>query len=350
MQIKKLSLITIFLVSTAFAVCPPLPIVSLTSNPSSVQSGGTSDLTWSSANADSCTASGSWTGIKSFAGLETVGPIAANSSYTLICTNIAGSGTATANVTVQPPPPPPGSNFGLEWPGDAHLTNIRRMLYWVSPPPAFPMTYIFQVYPRKKTNNHAYFTTFFWGTNGPFDCDWNYYGAHPYPVPAPSGPGRWESGSDCSDETAPGEVEWNRWFQQAVTSEKSGSHLLVSFYYDLPDTTKLVQNNGYLRSTPPNPAIVMGQSPDDGTGKSWGGYDGWEEFNGIIRGIQIYTTALTTTEIAQEIQAPMSTAAGFSSIWYLNLNPRPTDVTDKKGVGTPHNPLWEGTTALEATW
>ena len=246
-----------------------------------------------------------------------------------------------------PPPPLPGSVFGLEWPGDAHLTNIRRMLLWSNPPPAFPMTYIFKVFPRKKTNNHAYFTTFFWGTNGPFSCNWNYYGAHPYPVPAPSGPGRWESGSDCSDETAPGEVEWNRWFQQAVTAEQSGTHLLVSFYYDLPNTAKLVQNNGYLRSPPPNPAIVMGQSPDDGTGKSWGGYDGWEEFNGVIRGIQIYNCKLSLTDIQAEISQPLSTTQGQACIWYLNLNPRPTDVTDKKGIGTPNNPQWEGTTALE---
>jgi hypothetical protein len=43
----------------------------------------------------------------------------------------------------------------------------------------------------------------------------------------------------------------------------------------------------------------------------------------------------------------MSTAAGQNLIWYLNLNPRPSDVTDKKGVGTPHNPSWDGTTARE---
>jgi hypothetical protein len=43
----------------------------------------------------------------------------------------------------------------------------------------------------------------------------------------------------------------------------------------------------------------------------------------------------------------MSTTAGQNLIWYLNLNPRPSDVTDKKGVGTPHNPSWDGTTALE---
>ena len=45
--------------------------------------------------------------------------------------------------------------------------------------------------------------------------------------------------------------------------------------------------------------------------------------------------------------APQSTAAGRSLIWYLNLDPRPSDVTDKKTAGAPHNPLWDGTTARE---
>jgi len=30
-----------------------------------------------------------------------------------------------------------------------------------------------------------------------------------------------------------------------------------------------------------------------------------------------------------------------------NLNPRPSDVTDKKGTGTPNNPTWDSTTALD---
>jgi hypothetical protein len=90
----------------------------------------------------------------------------------------------------------------------------------------------------------------------------------------------------------------------------------------------------------------MGQAPDL-NGKSWGGYPGWEEFNGIIRGIQIYSGLLSLADIQSEIDKPKSTLAGQNLIWYLNLNPRPSDVTDKKGTGTAHNPSWAGTTALE---
>jgi hypothetical protein len=33
-------------------------------------------------------------------------------------------------------------------------------------------------------------------------------------------------------------------------------------------------------------------------------------------------------------------AAGSASIWYVNLNPTPTDISDKSGRG--HNPEWVG--------
>src|SRR3989304_2052907 len=47
--------------------CPPSfvpPTVSITASPSSIISGDFSTLTWSSANADSCVASGGWSGAK----------------------------------------------------------------------------------------------------------------------------------------------------------------------------------------------------------------------------------------------------------------------------------------------
>src|SRR4030081_3901583 len=86
--------------------------------------------------------------------------------------------------------------FGLDWPGDG---SVRRMLYWHNPFPIYDATYIFKVFPRKKTTgaNPRYYTTFFWGNDGTFTWDTGntantYYGAHPYPVPAPMGAGQWE--------------------------------------------------------------------------------------------------------------------------------------------------------------
>src|SRR5437867_1557351 len=76
-------------------------------------------------------------------------------------------------------------SYGLEWPGDG---AVRRMLYWHNPFPIYDATYIFKVYPRKKTSEDGdflYYTTFFWGNDGRFDWDSGnantYYGMHPYP-------------------------------------------------------------------------------------------------------------------------------------------------------------------------
>jgi hypothetical protein len=146
-------------------------------------------------------------------------------------------------------------------------------------------------------------------------------------------------------------VQWNRWYTQAFRAWRENSCTTHhEFYWDLPDTSKVLKASSndcnWARTNPPKPAIVMGQAPNVG-GYSWGGYAGWEEFNGIIRGIQIYHGLLSVNDILSEINAPQTTAAGQQFMWYLNLNPRPSDVADKKAGGTPHNPRWDGTTALE---
>jgi hypothetical protein len=72
---------------------------------------------------------------------------------------------------------------------------------------------------------------------------------------------------------------------------------------------------------------------------SWGGYAGFEEYKGIIRGFQFYDTLLTTGNVASELATPGS----IRTPWYLNLNPTPSDVTDKSG--NAHHGSWAGTTA-----
>jgi len=244
-------------------------------------------------------------------------------------------------------------SYGLEWPGDG---AVRRMLYWHNPFPIYDATYIFKVYPRKKTSGaYRYYTTFFWGNDGRFE--WNnglpntYYGAHPYPIPAPTGSGQWEISVNSNDYVTGTEVQWDRWYTQAFRAwRESPSITHHEFYWDWPNTSRVITQTvvdpRWANQNPPTPAIVMGQAPDF-NGASWGGYPGWEEFNGIIRGIQIYSGLLSLSDIQSEIDIPMSTTAGQNLLWYLNTDPRPGDVTDKKARGTPHNPSWAGTTALE---
>jgi hypothetical protein len=261
----------------------------------------------------------------------------------------------------------PAGSFGLEWDGTA---AERRMLFWSAPPAAFDATYLFKVHQRDQVrgvgDGSRYYTTFFHGQNGEFV--WgsayadSYYGAHPYPIPAPAGDGRWEISAgandfvDRDDGSSPF-VENGRWYSQAFVAEATGGDRRLRFYIDLPgvgaaDRITQVLSGPYVE--PPEPIICVGQAPDNGSGASWGGYSRWEEQNAIIRGIQIYASALTEAQILAleglETDAEVLAATadlGITSLWYLNMNPRPGDVTDKRGSGPPHDPSWDGTAAAE---
>ncbi len=86
--------------STAFNVLlaqTPAPTVTLAVNPTNVAAGTAATLTWSSANATACSASGSWSGTEATSGTQAVTPPSTGSySYTLTCTGNGGSGSATA--------------------------------------------------------------------------------------------------------------------------------------------------------------------------------------------------------------------------------------------------------------
>ncbi|MEO5635270.1 MAG: S8 family serine peptidase [Candidatus Paceibacterota bacterium] len=89
---------------TVNVVSPP-PTLSLSANPTSITSGQSSTLSWSSTNAASCTASGGWSGVKTTSGSELVAPTQ-TTSYTLSCTGTGGTVSQSATVTL---PSPSGS-------------------------------------------------------------------------------------------------------------------------------------------------------------------------------------------------------------------------------------------------
>jgi hypothetical protein len=94
--------------STATAVtlavtAPPAPAApTLTLAATSIALGNSTTITWSSATATSCTASGSWTGTLASSGTQTLTPAAAGSdTYTLTCANAGGTSPASsATLTV----------------------------------------------------------------------------------------------------------------------------------------------------------------------------------------------------------------------------------------------------------
>ncbi|HUO68754.1 MAG TPA: GDSL-type esterase/lipase family protein, partial [Gammaproteobacteria bacterium] len=92
----------------AVAVVGP-PTVSLAVSPATVASGGTTQLSWTTSSATSCTASGGWSGTKTPVGGETSSALSSNTAFTLTCTGVGGTGSdsKTVTVTAAPPPSPP---------------------------------------------------------------------------------------------------------------------------------------------------------------------------------------------------------------------------------------------------
>jgi len=78
------------------------PTVNISVAPTSIAAGGSATLTWSSTNATSCNASGSWIGTQPTSGTQSTGVMATAGSftYTLTCTGAGGTGSNSANLTV----------------------------------------------------------------------------------------------------------------------------------------------------------------------------------------------------------------------------------------------------------
>ena len=81
---------------------PPSPTVTLTVKPTSIQPGQSATITWSSTNATSCAASGSWSGAETLSGTASTGELttAGAYSYTLTCSGPSGSAAASGLLIV----------------------------------------------------------------------------------------------------------------------------------------------------------------------------------------------------------------------------------------------------------
>jgi len=98
----------------------PAPTITLSALPTTVSSGATSILTWTTKNTTSCTASGAWSGSELTAGSYTTPALKSTSTFTLSCTGAGGTSSANATVSVvilTPPPvaPPPVTTPGSVW-------------------------------------------------------------------------------------------------------------------------------------------------------------------------------------------------------------------------------------------
>lgn len=83
------------------------PTVDLKANnsdgPITIAYGSSATLSWNSTNANSCSASGGWSGSKSLSGSESTGNLTSSKIYTLTCTGSGGSSSDNVTVNVSPP-------------------------------------------------------------------------------------------------------------------------------------------------------------------------------------------------------------------------------------------------------
>jgi hypothetical protein len=93
------------------APAPPAPAVTLSASASSVTSGNTVTLTWSSQNATGCTASGAWSGTQATSGSVASAALVASSTFTLTCTGAGGSTAQSVTVGITAPSSSGGGLF-----------------------------------------------------------------------------------------------------------------------------------------------------------------------------------------------------------------------------------------------
>lgn len=259
----------------------------------------------------------------------------------LVMGGCGGDSDPAAASTPAPGSAPQNDSTGLDFPGSAAVGSTVRFRFR-NPLAIYPATYIWRAFPRHQA---GYYTAFFWGNDDGLNdvrtFRWtetgradSYYGAHPYPIPPPLGTvHRWEIAILETDITN-GDVVYDRWYTQAmrVWADQAGKH--HEFYWDLPNLDARVTFRAppdWGNRLPPAPALTWGDAP-------WA--PGNEVWNGILRGFQIYSTTLSPDALMGEVASPLSTDSGRDNVWYLNLDPRPDDISDRSGRG--HQPEWVG--------
>lgn len=318
----------------------PAPTLALSAASTSVTSGSGTTLNWSTSNASSCTASGAWSGAQATSGPFATGALSATSTYSLSCTGSGGSVSQSVTVGVTAAATSGSSSpiTALDFPSNGSTSaDIRFRFTGGNLLPMYPATYIWRVKVRKQP---GYYTTFFWGPDGAFTGK-DYYGAHPYPDGGGSTTGthKWELsiwGSDVVTDASGNSTQlgYDVWRTQALRVWDNGSVKMHEFYWDLPDTNKVIRvpvDRSYGSEPPSNAALTFGDAP-------WS--VGNERLSGLLRGLQLYSAVLSVSDIISEVSTPMSSPAGASSVWYLNLNPTPADISDKSGKA--HHPSWVG--------
>ncbi len=215
------------------------------------------------------------------------------------------------------------------------------------------VTYIWKYRPRQQA---GYYVTMWYSRADGFFNQGSpaydaYYGGHPYPRGGGNGTTvhDWElagmyDGSDTINTLSgsPLQVAKNVWYTQALRITVNGNGTKTArFYINLPSVANgnvisTTSDSGYGNSTPRSPAITFGDSP-------WYNQYQHERLSGVLRGIKIIAKSLSESDLVAEAASDsLVTSDGVNNVWYMNINPTPSDIADKSGKG--HNPTWASST------
>lgn len=226
----------------------------------------------------------------------------------------------------------------------------------------------------------GYYTSFFFASRDPgtpnsgamgcFEGTWNgsacsgssvraYYGAHPYPIMPPNSTDHyWEISTEQTDDVnaddgSPVTVIAGQTYVQAfvVTNPGAGNSKTMKFFVDLPNVTTgdiITRNTAstYGDTPPTNPMLFFADAP-------WSfQYGRSERLAGRLRGLKIFAAALSQSDMLIEASRldidGAITTAGIDSIWYSNVNPTPTDISDKSG--NANDPTWVNESFKPTLW
>ncbi len=96
--------ISFLFISNVLASGQNPPTLTLSANPSTVEYGDSTTITWSTTYADNCTAFESWSGSKAVSGSQNIGNITSSGVYRLTCTGSGGSVTKDAYINIAASP------------------------------------------------------------------------------------------------------------------------------------------------------------------------------------------------------------------------------------------------------
>lgn len=237
-----------------------------------------------------------------------------------------------------------GSDIQLLWNGSNLLPRTGHTAIWKA----------------KYVQQTGYYAVTWHSSNdGTFHSDTYEFGAHPYPsdTGAVNGSGASTAGTSSAGTihyyevaglsgidflASPGGtttlVVKGSFVTQARTCEViGGTTLRHIFYPDLSNPSVFIQQDISLASlaTPTSPAFYFGSSLWRANIPSAGQTD--ESPSCTLRHLLLYNTALSLANI-QAKAALTADDTTDANRWYSNLNPTPSDITDKSGAG--HTPSW----------